>query len=701
MLTSTRRGFDGFGAPVLGRQGVEMAKKTALGIIMFALMSVVALGIVSASPSAQSETGADPFAFLALALADAEDKGLLSDDLKGRLSDYIVENLIVPYTFETPEEARERLSAEGRSSFQFLMSVLRDANEKGVMPDSLSEVLSDWLVESVIAPRTGETAARVRERLSAQPTPTATAAPTATPVPSTVSQLVKNVEKAIVLIESEGGLGTGFIIDAGGRIVTNAHVVDRDARVLVQMHDETVYVGDVLGIDELADVAVVQMSPGRLLHPVPLGDASLVQVGDEAVAMGYPLGLKTVTSGIVSAKVTIDGVDYIQTDSAINPGNSGGPLLDGAGRVIGMNTFKYEETVSGRPVDNIGFAVAVNEIKARLESLTAGEDVLDNTPDPVPEPEPGWSRYKNGEYGYSIDVPPLWTFNNEFDDESYARFASPDGAALTEARAYEVPGSYSLRQFAEYRRDALTQAASDGSWDVFEIKSFDRVDESEDEFYLLRYRYQPSADNCVSEATERIRLSDSYPDKRYGFGMSFSICEGSLAAHIFDRDAVFATFLEWDRYASPTYGYSVNIAPKWILSGVQEAGATAVIVPSSVGGGVVRVEAYDRSDGTTNLKDFADWRDTQLYEEAEEWDEFEPHFVSNKREQVGDREAYITAYTARKSSRHCRAGYIDLVALSSYYPDNASGFVVFTGVCLFLMDDLNEDRLEMLDSFRY
>ena len=240
-----------------------------------------------------------------------------------------------------------------------------------------------------------------------------------------------------------------------------------------------------------------------------------------------------------------------------------------------------------------------------------------------------------------------------------------------------------------------------GSWEVFEVKSFERVDETEDEFYLLRYRYRPSADSCVSEATERIRLSDSYPNKRYGFGLSFSICEDSLAAHIFDRDAALGTFLEWDRYASPAYGYSVNIAPNWILSGVQDAGATAVIVPSGAGGGVVRVEAHDHSDGAMSLKEFAEWRDTQLYEEAEEWDAFEPHFVSNKREQVGDREAYITAYTARKSSRHCRAGYIDLVALSSYYPENARGFVVFTGVCLFLMDDLNEDRLEMLDSFRY
>lgn len=156
--------------------------------------------------------------------------------------------------------------------------------------------------------------------------------PTATPLPSTITEVVKNVEKAIVQVESSGGFGTGFIIDTGGRLITNARVVDRDARALVHMRDETIYVADVLGIDEIANLAVVQMAHGRLLHPAPLGDSSLAEVGDEVIAMGYPLGFKTVTTGIVSAtNVTFGGVEHIQTDSAINAGNSGGPLLNRGG----------------------------------------------------------------------------------------------------------------------------------------------------------------------------------------------------------------------------------------------------------------------------------------------------------------------------------------------------------------------------------
>ena len=689
----------------------------------FGLLSAVAFGIVSASPGAQSETGRDWFAFLVAVLTDANDKGLLSDDLSAAISDYVIEKLVAPHSSETLGEARDRLSSEGQSSFRFLIAVLRDADSKGVMPDMISELLSAWVIENFIAPHTGETPEQATQRLSGRPiststaatpaptqtltsTPTATATATSaptqtpTPLPTTVGEVVENVEKAVVLIYSDTGQGTGVIVDSVGRLVTNAHVVGEDSSVRIIMHDDSTYEADVLGVDEQADVAVVQLPSERLFHAALLGDSDLVRVGDATIVMGYPLGLKTVTSGIVSAKLVLDDVEYIQTDSAINPGNSGGPLLNAAGKVIGINAWRYDETRDGKPLDNLGFAIAINEVKARLPGLTAGRSVLDPSPDPAPDPEDGWNRYKNGEYGYSIDVPPLWSFSSEFEDESRARFRSSDGAALLEASAYDVPASYSLRQFAEYRRDALAQAASNGSWDVFEVESFDRVDETEDEFYLLRYRYQPSPESCVSQVFERIRLSNLYPDKPYGFGMSFSICEDSLAAHIFDREATLGTFIEWDRYASPTYGYSVNVAPNWVLDTVLDSGGTSVISPAR-GGGVVNIKAYNVSTVSTSLRGFAQWRDRQLRGEAERWDEFEPHFLLNKRKQTGGRDAYITAYTARKSSGHCLAGYIDLIALSSYYSYNRSGFVVFTGVCLRLMGDLNEDRLEMLDSFRY
>ncbi|MCY4652463.1 MAG: trypsin-like peptidase domain-containing protein, partial [Dehalococcoidia bacterium] len=239
-----------------------MLKKTILGIAVVFLMSIIALGIVSASPNSQAGTRHESVTFLILVIEDANDKGLLSDELNTNLYEHIIESLIVPYTFETPEEVEERLSEQGQTSFEILVSVLTDANDKGILSEYLIDTLTDLFVEELIASHTGETPEQITRRLSAQAVPTPTAVPSATPLPMTVGEVVKNVEKAVVLVESSDGIGTGFIIDAGGRLITNAHVVEREPRVLVHMHDETVYESDVLGIDELADLAVVQLPPG-------------------------------------------------------------------------------------------------------------------------------------------------------------------------------------------------------------------------------------------------------------------------------------------------------------------------------------------------------------------------------------------------------------------------------------------------------
>jgi S1-C subfamily serine protease len=178
--------------------------------------------------------------------------------------------------------------------------------------------------------------------------------------------------------------GSGFVIDDSGRIITNAHVVDGSSDIQVKFGDSSQsYDAKVVGEDQSTDVAVIQVNaPADMLHPLPLGDSGGVQVGDQVVAIGNPFGLdRTATAGIVSAVqreisspngFTIENA--IQTDAPINPGNSGGPLIDAAGRVIGINS-QIESGGSGQGNVGIGFAVPIDTAKQISQQLIANGEV--------------------------------------------------------------------------------------------------------------------------------------------------------------------------------------------------------------------------------------------------------------------------------------------------------------------------------------
>jgi serine protease Do len=159
------------------------------------------------------------------------------------------------------------------------------------------------------------------------------------------------------------GEGSGFIIDADGVVMTNAHVVRNADEVVVVLSDGTEHRAKDVRTDEFADVAVLRIDAGRKLPTLPLGDDGQVEIGDWVLAVGSPFGLEsTVTQGIISAKSR--GLrnmptrqEFLQTDAAINPGNSGGPLVNLRGEVIGINTAI--ETRSGG-YDGVSFAVPVS-----------------------------------------------------------------------------------------------------------------------------------------------------------------------------------------------------------------------------------------------------------------------------------------------------------------------------------------------------
>ncbi|MBW2465672.1 MAG: trypsin-like peptidase domain-containing protein [Deltaproteobacteria bacterium] len=171
------------------------------------------------------------------------------------------------------------------------------------------------------------------------------------------------------------GTGSGFIWDREGRIVTNYHVIGDASRIEVSLGDDEIYKGILVGAAPDKDIAVLQINaPTSAMKPIPVGDSQSLQVGQKVFAIGNPFGLDhTITSGIVSALDreitavtgrTIQGV--IQTDAAINPGNSGGPLLDSAGRLIGVNTAIYSPSGASA---GIGFAVPVDVVNRVVPQL--------------------------------------------------------------------------------------------------------------------------------------------------------------------------------------------------------------------------------------------------------------------------------------------------------------------------------------------
>jgi serine protease Do len=167
------------------------------------------------------------------------------------------------------------------------------------------------------------------------------------------------------------GLGSGFIIDREGYILTNNHVVENTKKITVKLSDGKEYLAKVVGRDSKLDVAVIKIDANRDLVPIPMGASAELAVGEWVVAIGSPFGLQnTVTVGIVSAKGRQLGAgpydDFIQTDASINPGNSGGPLVDLHGRVIGVNTAIASET--GANI-GIGFAIPIDVVKRIVPEL--------------------------------------------------------------------------------------------------------------------------------------------------------------------------------------------------------------------------------------------------------------------------------------------------------------------------------------------
>jgi len=172
-----------------------------------------------------------------------------------------------------------------------------------------------------------------------------------------------------------GGVGSGFVFDKKGHIITNAHVVKNAAKVAVTFLDGRSYNAEIIGTDEFTDIAVIRVNADLiLLHPLSLGDSSNLKVGEQIAAIGNPFGLSgSMTSGIISqlGRLLPSGAGYsipdvIQTDAAINPGNSGGPLLNMRGEIVGINTAIQSATGE---FTGVGFSVPSQTIAKIVPTL--------------------------------------------------------------------------------------------------------------------------------------------------------------------------------------------------------------------------------------------------------------------------------------------------------------------------------------------
>ncbi len=368
------------------------------------------------------------------------------------------------------------------------------------------------------------------------------AAAASTLVPLTGQELTRRVKPAlgqVIVTDSDGftASGTGFVVDSSGLMVTNRHLVDEAETVQAVMNtldgDTLQLTGTVLGRGILADLAVVQLPAGRSYTTLPLANSNDVSGADEVTAWGYPAGsisgtYPTITRGIISSKGIYGDVDFLQTDAAINPGNSGGPLIDRYGRVVGVNTMKTVHDA----IENQGFAIASNEVRARLGALTDGgrsSETYNNL------------RY---DYGFSMEIPRGWYLGRENADR--AVFYSLDGSGFGRARVWpDLSGlsssSDTLGALARWRWRDLAGNAGTEDWVLFAPKSISAIGTGNERRYRLEYRRQSESQYCIEDVVEIVALASEFTDP-VGLSARIGVCEDALNLHASARDAMLNSF---------------------------------------------------------------------------------------------------------------------------------------------------------------
>ena len=428
--------------------------------------------------------------------------------------------------------------------------------EVGLIDDGgIASACDSWVV-----PEAGTTAvlaiydsanspALYRIDLTALPEPTASAVDTVEPdtsQPLTSQQLAQRVRPALGLIVAETsdgntGRGSGFVVGTNGILVTNRHVVGDASQVDVYLPDASgnmrSFRGTVMGRGILADLAAVQLPQGRTYAALPLGDSSQAVGGEGVTAWGFPGAsvsntYPTVTRGIVSSRGVIGDVAVLQTDAAINPGNSGGPLVDEYGRVVAVNTWRQSPDES----ENVGLAIASNEVSARLTGLVNGGPT-----------EETYRNLKYG-YGYAITVPQGWFLYGESSRRS--KFNAYEGNRDLVIRRYNGGESFNNQAdasqgFATWYWGTELPENLAADWTHFAPDPIARESQGGQVVYRGRYEYRPTADDCLIDVETLMAASSDFPSRPHAFAVSGRACvsiEGVRAVHETERQRILGSF---------------------------------------------------------------------------------------------------------------------------------------------------------------
>ena len=322
------------------------------------------------------------------------------------------------------------------------------------------------------------------------PTPTASPVPTAvptstpthtpTPVPETRSEMIERVRTAVVRVKTDVASGSGVIVEIDSTegkafILTNYHVIEGGQTVDVTVNDSDVYRATTVGMDEIRDLAVLQICCDQEFTHLEFANPESIRLSEPVIVLGYPLGDEVdslrISVGIVS------GVQYsatykrheIQTDAALNPGNSGGPLLLDTGEIAGINTYVVRTSSGSIAVEGFGFAVSSETLEDQYEVMRSGAMVV--APTPIADPAIVDGVYTSDTTSWKINVPSGWSL----DDSDPASVVIWDGKNEGSIRIETVAvGSLSYPNTAAYVRD-WTVAAGAGMTDYVIISENENI----------------------------------------------------------------------------------------------------------------------------------------------------------------------------------------------------------------------------------